>query len=164
MNLNVFFIYRFLYFLCIYFRMYTFSYLNIGTFSCRLSLHTADFFLSLFNLTLKSRAVCCQSDDVKEIHLNSSFVSGGRDSESEWVRKRVMRAPPLWADQPADWLRAVSCHRSMIGGPLAAFGRNSVARVRESPTEDDAWTRSCGQSQTHPSWKSHPGRSVYTHD
>jgi len=33
------------------------------------------------------------------------------------------------------------------------------AFVRVS-TEDDAWTRSCEQSQTHSSWKSHPGRSV----
>lgn len=55
-----------------------------------------------------------------------SFLEGVTPRVSERVGERAktrgMRATPLCGDLTADWLRAVSCHQSMIGGSRAALG------------------------------------------
>lgn len=93
------------------------------------------------------------------ILLETSFSSRGRGAERERERKREEeRCEPRPCVRSDCWLAESSLMSSVYDRAL--LSDETVLRVRECLTEDDAWTRSCEQSQTHPSWKSHPGRSV----
>ncbi len=77
----------------------------------------------------------------------------------EWVSERERDASHALVCRSDRWLAERSLMSSVYGRRIARCSQMKQRCVREDQTEEDE-----KQSQTHPSWKSHPGRSVYTHN
>ncbi len=156
-----YFIYLFLKFLSIYLfpfvYVFIFKYWHIYLF-CRLSLHSGDVFIYLSVSRMMWSSFGVNIDIWSGLLLNRVwFLEGVTPRVSEWERERdASHAPVCRSDR---WLAERSLMSSVYGRRIARCSQMKQRCVREDQTEEDE-----EQRQTHPSWKSHPGRSVYTHN
>jgi len=114
--------------------------------------------LELYNLKLFSIIIymCCWSFRVERFGSDpkSSFYYRGRGAE-RWrarVRKRAASPAPVW-DLTADWLRAESCHQSMIAS--CSRTQQCCARSWESRLK---MTRERGAASK--AKLTHPGKAI----